>query len=281
MNELIKSPMNYVGGKYKLLPQILPLFPKDINTFIDLFGGGLDISLNTNADSIISNDIVTPIIELYSYWKSQPTEAIISEIDSVILKYNLSKTNLEGYLKLREDYNLSKDVKLLFPLIAHCYNNQIRFNSKWGFNRHFGKDKHDFNDTMRANLIKTINTIHNKNIKFINKDVFSMNFEKLNSSHFVYCDQPYLITYADYSVQASWDEEKEIKLLEILDGLNSRGIKFALSNVLEHNGKSNDILKDWAKKYKINYLDYDYNNANADKKIKKNGKSVEVLITNY
>ena len=36
--EYIKSPLNYVGGKYKLLPQILPLFPKNIDTFIDLFG---------------------------------------------------------------------------------------------------------------------------------------------------------------------------------------------------------------------------------------------------
>lgn len=42
--EYIKSPLNYVGGKYKLLPQILPLFPKNIDTCIDLFGGW------TNAD---------------------------------------------------------------------------------------------------------------------------------------------------------------------------------------------------------------------------------------
>ena len=35
----IKSPLNYVGGKYKLLPQIVPLFPEKIHTFIDLFGG--------------------------------------------------------------------------------------------------------------------------------------------------------------------------------------------------------------------------------------------------
>lgn len=39
-NNLFKSPLNYVGGKYKLLPQLLPLFPKQINTFYDLFGGG-------------------------------------------------------------------------------------------------------------------------------------------------------------------------------------------------------------------------------------------------
>ena len=39
--DLIKSPLNYTGGKFKLLPQILPLFPNDINTFVDLFGGGV------------------------------------------------------------------------------------------------------------------------------------------------------------------------------------------------------------------------------------------------
>ena len=32
MSELIKSCWNYTGGKYKLLPQILPLFPDNINT---------------------------------------------------------------------------------------------------------------------------------------------------------------------------------------------------------------------------------------------------------
>ena len=33
----IKSPMNYTGGKYKLLHQIEPLFPENINLFVDLF----------------------------------------------------------------------------------------------------------------------------------------------------------------------------------------------------------------------------------------------------
>ena len=35
--ELIQSPLNYTGGKYKLLPQILPHFPQDIDRFVDLF----------------------------------------------------------------------------------------------------------------------------------------------------------------------------------------------------------------------------------------------------
>ena len=38
--ELVKSPLNYTGGKFKLLPQILPLISNKIDTFIDLFCGG-------------------------------------------------------------------------------------------------------------------------------------------------------------------------------------------------------------------------------------------------
>lgn len=38
--EYVKSPLNYTGGKFKLLPQLLEIFPKDINTFVDLFAGG-------------------------------------------------------------------------------------------------------------------------------------------------------------------------------------------------------------------------------------------------
>ena len=30
---MIQSPLNYTGGKFKLLPQILPHFPKDIDVF--------------------------------------------------------------------------------------------------------------------------------------------------------------------------------------------------------------------------------------------------------
>ena len=53
-NSYIKSPLNYTGGKHKLLPQILPLFPTEINTFVDLFTGGGNIAVNVNANKIIA-----------------------------------------------------------------------------------------------------------------------------------------------------------------------------------------------------------------------------------
>lgn len=33
----VHSPLNYIGGKRKLLPQIIPMFPREISTFVDPF----------------------------------------------------------------------------------------------------------------------------------------------------------------------------------------------------------------------------------------------------
>ena len=52
----IASPLNYTGGKYKLLPQIFPLFPDNVNTFVDIFCGGCNVGINVNAQHIICND---------------------------------------------------------------------------------------------------------------------------------------------------------------------------------------------------------------------------------
>lgn len=48
---MIQSPLNYTGGKYRLLSQILPLFPDDIETFVDLFCGGCNVGINVMANN--------------------------------------------------------------------------------------------------------------------------------------------------------------------------------------------------------------------------------------
>ncbi len=83
----------------------------------------------------------------------------------------------------------------------------------------------------------------------------------------------------DYFCKWSIDYEK--KLLDYLYKLNDIGYKWALSNVLEHKGKSNDILKQWCDKYNVHYLNIDYKNCNYQTKDKSVNSSVEVLITNY
>lgn len=279
MKKYIKSPMNYTGGKGKLLNQILPLFPKNINTFVDLFTGGCNVAVNVSANKIIANDLCTQVIDTYKGIQNNTTEENIKMIEEIIDKYNLSKENKEGYLELRKAYNDgNKEWHIFYTLLAYSFNNQIRFNKKGEFNMPFGKGRSSFNPTLKKKFEDFSNAIHNKNIKFTNNDFKKLNIDKLKDDDFVYLDPPYLVTEATYNT--GWNEETEKELLSLCDKLNEKGIKFAISNVLEHNGSKNEILINWSKNYNVNYLDYNYSNCNYHKK--DNGhKSIEVLITNY
>ncbi len=65
-----KSPLNYICGKHKLLEQILPLFPKEINTFVDLFAGGCNVGLNVKAEKTISNDNLKFLVNVSRFSKT-------------------------------------------------------------------------------------------------------------------------------------------------------------------------------------------------------------------
>lgn len=125
---MIQSPLNYTGGKYKLLPQILPLFPKDINCFVDLFCGGCNVGINVCAKKYVYNDSCEPLINLYSVMQTLDSASFIEKIETVIKRYGLSDVKLYGYdfyncnssdglgvynrdkyMKLRADFNALKE----------------------------------------------------------------------------------------------------------------------------------------------------------------------------
>ena len=291
----IKSPMNYTGGKYKLLHQIEPLFPENINLFVDLFTGGGNIAANVKANKIVANDCEENIIGIYkTFQKYDNVDELIAQIEEIIKTYGLTIDNTEAYNKFRNDYNNLKTSQgnyplpissynmdiLLYVLICYSFNHQYRFNSKGEFNMPFGKERSQWNENMKNNLIKFHQRIKEKDIVFLNKDFRQLKVDKLGNDDFVYCDPPYLITCATYNEKDGWNQECEEDLLNLLDELDTKKIKFALSNVLYSKGKTNDLLIEWSKKYTVHHLDYTYQNCNYHTKDKTN-KSDEVLITNY
>ena len=304
--ELIQSPLNYTGGKYKLLPQILPHFPKDIDYFVDLFCGGGNVGINVPCNKVLFNDNNSIIRYMFGTFKNMDKEETFRLIDSIIKEYGLSdsdkygyeyygcnsadglsKYNTDGYLRLREDFNKmqNKDYGYyitLYVLIVYSFNNQIRFNRRGEFNLPAGK--RDFNRKMREKLSAFIDRLKSGDYIFESNDFREISDEDWNDKTFVYVDPPYLITCATYNEQDGWNEELEKELLNYLDKLNDRGIRFALSNVLQSKGKENKILLDWVNrnigKYRVIYLDYTYANSNYHTK-DRTSKTDEVLIVNY
>lgn len=276
-NEYIKSPLNYIGGKYKLLSQIMPLFPDNIKVFLDLFGGGFNVGINVDADLVVYNDISAPVVDFLKYAKGHKVEELLEEIDGYIKKYKLTKENKEGYLQLREEYNTGiKNPMRFYTLLCYAFNNQIRFNKNGEYNMPFGRKRSSFNPSLRKKFIIFIEALHNKNCEFFNFSFSDLSDKGFEPYDFVYCDPPYLNSMATYNENSQWNKKNEQELLETLDFLNSKRIKFALSNNLKYH---NPILNQWKEKYCVHYLNRDYGNCNYQKKDKSN--DIEVLITNY
>jgi DNA adenine methylase Dam len=303
-DKIIQSPLNYTGGKFKLLPQIIPLFPNDINTFVDLFCGGGNVGININSNHVVFNDIDENLIYIFNTLKNLDLDVTFEMINNIIDKYNLSNTYKNGYqvyncdsskglgsynkdnfLKMRKDFNSLKNKDyyyyiLLYTLIVFSFNNQIRFNSKGEFNLPVGK--RDFNMKMQSKLSNFIMRLKERDCNFTSIDFRNFDLDTLTENDFVYIDPPYLITCATYNENNAWNEDIEKELLNFIDDLNDRNIRFALSNVLRSKEKQNNILLEWlsTRKYNISQLKYNYSNSNYQTK-RKSSKTEEVLITNY
>ena len=78
-----------MGAKHKPLPQILPLFPPGIDTFVDLFGGG-EVTFNTKANRYIYNEKSTPLVNIFENLDDQ----FIDEVKKVIANWQLSKERI-------------------------------------------------------------------------------------------------------------------------------------------------------------------------------------------
>ena len=281
-SERVKSPLNYIGGKYKLLPQILPLFPRLIRTFVDLFAGACNVGVNANADKLICNDLNTKIIEMFNTFQQTDIDAIFSHIENRIIEFGLSKENEAGFLKFREHYNATRNPLDLYTLTCYSFNYQFRFNNNLEYNNPFGRNRSRFSENMRNNLLAFLKKIKSANITFTSHDFEMFDVSKLSCYDMVYCDPPYLITNGSYNDGnrgfKEWSEAQEIALFALLDRLHHKGIRFALSNVLEHKETRNEMLLDWCKNYVVTPIKNDYSNSSYNTR---KGKSIEVLITNY
>lgn len=298
----VKSPLNYTGGKHKLLPQLSKYWPENIDTFYDMFCGAGNVGINANAKKVICIDKNISVIEILKLIKETNFEELHQSIEDVIDKFGLSKSYINGYdyygcesstglgkynkdafMRLRSAYNASKGYDkplLLLVLILYGFNNQIRFNSKGEFNLPVGK--RDYNGSSRRNLADFNAITVAKNVDFIEGDFRDLKIMKFKKDDFVYVDPPYLLGLASYNEGGGWSVDDEKELYRTLDAINKKGIRFALSNVVEHKGETNNILFEWAKdnNYNVNFLDFHYKNSNYQSTAK-HGVTKEVIVTNF
>ena len=306
----VKSPLNYTGNKFRILNQIQPYFPDNINVMVDLFCGGATVGLNTKCNKVIFIDNEPRIIWLLKYLASCDADKLLNELTKLIDNYGLScsfikgyryykqqinggnpnnglkEYNAEGFYKLRDDYNALKNKntsvanKLLYLLIVYGFNNDIRFSKDGKYNLPVGKT--DLNKSNVKKLTEYIDRIKNIQAEFICGDFCSNHIKQIiKKADFIYMDPPYLITDAVYNETNKWKDQNEYELIGLINFLLDNKKMFVLSNVLEKQGRRNEPLYYWTTTRKddisIIDIDYHYRSASYNKK-DRNAKEREVII---
>lgn len=254
-NEIVYCcPLNYMGGKSKIVSQIKTYFNRK-EKFIDLLAGGFNVGINSNGyKKYFYNDYNFIVKEIVKTFRDADTSKFLKFIDNEIIKNNLAKNNKDAYLEYRKKYNNiyrfneSKWTWYLFVLILYGFQQQLRFNSKYEFNNTVGES--GYNDSIKEKIISFSRTIKEIDVSFYSEDFEQME-EFIDENTVLYVDPPYLITLGSYNDGKrgfkGWNENEEKRLLKFLSKILTKKPQIVISNILEYNNKENKLLKEWIK----------------------------------
>ena len=290
---MIISPIFYMGNKKKLIKKgLIDLFPKNINTFVEPFGGTGIVSMNTNANTYLINDKNKFLYDLYVLFKNTNAEEIIKHIEKRIEEFNLPKERTKrdvfkdgekieeykkAYISFRNYANKTKNILDYYTLMFFAFSQQPRFNSKGNFNMPYGTDC--FSENNKEYIKNGCKFFSQNNVKIFNNTFENLDMDIIDENDFIYLDPPYFGTLATYNENNGWKIDDEKKLYDFCEELNKRNIKFGISNMLSSKNTPNKMLIEWCNKNKWNVYDFKEMKYSACGKINENAR--EVFITNY
>lgn len=276
-NKLVIPVVKWVGGKRQLLEDINEILPHSFNTYFEPFLGGGAVLFNIQPKKAIVNDLNKELINTY--------EVVRDEVDELINDLAKHKNEASYFYNLRDidrksDFDklskLDRASRFLY-LNKTCYNGLYRVNSFGHFNSPFGNYRNP--NIVNAPTLRAVSEYLNCNdVKF-----YSCDFEEIlkmaKKGDFIYLDPPYdpvseTSNFTGYN-EAGFNRESQIRLKNLCDALDKKGVKFLLSN------SATDFIIDLYSKntiYTIKHISAKrYINCQANKR----GLVKEVLIFNY
>lgn len=274
-DNLVKPIVQWVGGKRQLLPIIKKFLPDNIEYYCEPFLGGGALFFDIQPTSGIVNDINKDLIEMY--------EVVKYDVDILIDLLRSYENTKEFYYFIRaldrdiDTYKCMSKIDRASRLIylnKTCYRALFRVNKKGQFNSPYGYYKNV--DIVNEETLRAVSKyLNNSDIQFYHED-YSLVFDKLPSNSFVYIDPPYDVpqtgTNSAWYVKDAFDRNEQIRLYENCKKLDSKGIKFMVSNY------ATDFIKDLYREYNITVVQ---SRPSIRSDITKGAMVDEVIIRNY
>lgn len=263
----VTSHIKWVGGKRKLLPELVARMPEIYNSYFELFAGSAAPFLALQPEQAHLNDSNSQLINSYQVIKDKPLE-LMEYLDQCL-------NNEQRYYEIRNldrspQFDQLTDVEQAGRFIylnKTGFNGLHRTNKRGEFNVSWGKKKTvTYYD--RDNILALSKAL--KNVELSSADYRSLK-EQIKPNDLVYLDPPYLNTFANYT-KDGFTLEDQVKVKEFCDQITQIGAYFMLSN-----SANEDIY----------YLFNDYNVEVIHTRYSVSGKAKgrtparEVIVTNY
>ncbi|NLM11756.1 MAG: DNA adenine methylase [Clostridiaceae bacterium] len=272
---LVAPVLKWVGGKRQLLKDIKKHIPSQYSTYYEPFLGGGAVLFALQPNRAVVNDISEELINVYT--------VIRDNIEELIEDLKKHKNEACYFYEIREldrdkkKYSQLSNVKKASRIIylnKTCYNGLFRVNQQGEFNSPFGRYKNP--NIVNEETLRAVSNYFNKaKITFKCQD-FEEAVKGIRKGSFVYFDPPYdpvsdSANFTGYN-KGGFGRDEQIRLKNLCDKLNSRNIKFLLSN------SATDFILDLYKEYNITIVKAKRAvNSRGDKR----GEVNEVLVKNY
>lgn len=273
-NKLVTPFVKWAGGKRQLLPVIQKYLPKTFTTYYEPFVGGGALLFHLQPQKAVLNDFNEELVNVYRVIKENPQELVTD------LKKH--KNNAEYFYAIRE-LDRKKDFKKLsnierasrvIYLNKTCYNGLYRVNSAGEFNSPFGNYKNP-NVANERTILAVSKYLNDNNITILRGD-FADAVKNIKKNAFVYFDPPYhpLSASANFTgyVQGGFDEQEQIRLRDLCIELDTKGVKFLLSN------SATSFTKELYQTFTVDYVKA---NRFVNSVAKKRAAIDEILVRNY
>ena len=275
-NRLIVPFLKWVGGKRQLIPEIKKLLPEGIRNrlYIEPFVGAGALFFELQPKHAIINDFNIELINVYEVIRDHPEELITAlkeHKNTSEYFYNIRAIDRQP---LFNHMTVIEKASRTIYLNKTCYNGLYRVNNAGDFNSPFGRYKNP--NIVNAPVIKAVSRFLNDNDITIKHGDYEALLSDLPEKSFVYLDPPYhpiseSSNFTGY-IQGGWNVDEQIRLRNVCNSLNERGIQFLLSN------SATPLIEEL-------YSEYNMKKVRATRSVNsissKRGQVDEYLIYNY
>lgn len=275
-NKHITPFLKWAGGKRQLMAEMVAQLPADMDkcTYMEPFIGGGALLFHLQPQRAIINDFNAELINVY--------QVIKEDVQHLLADLKLHRNDADYFYQIRAQDRSSSFLQLssvqrasrFIYLNKTCFNGLYRVNKAGLFNVPFGRYKNP--NIVNEEVLTAVSHFLNLHHVELHTGNYATVLQKATPDCFVYLDPPYhpvshSASFTGY-IQGGWQDVDQERLKQACDDLNSRGVRFLLSN------SATDFIKNL-------YADYNITTILASRAINANGagrgRVAEVLVRNY